>query len=80
MLILSRKRNEQIVIADDIVITVVAIRGGTVRLGFEAPPEVSVHRREIYEAIREGRIRPETVREESDRSGASIGPSDKLDR
>lgn len=52
MLILARKRNEQIVIGDGIVITVVAIRGGSVRLGIDAPKDVTVHRKEIYEAIR----------------------------
>jgi carbon storage regulator len=54
MLILSRKRNEQIVIGDGIVITVVSVRGGNVRLGVEAPPHVAVHRREVYDAIRGG--------------------------
>ena len=51
MLVLSRKKNESIVINNDIVITVVEIRGDKVRLGIEAPREVSVHRREVYEAI-----------------------------
>ncbi len=51
MLILSRKTNEQIVIGDRIVITVVAIRGGNVRLGIEAPDDVPVHRQEVYEAL-----------------------------
>ena len=51
MLILSRKLNERIVIGNDIVITVVSIRGGHVRLGVEAPRQVPVHRREVYEAI-----------------------------
>ncbi len=51
MLVLSRKRDQQIIIGDGIVITVVEIRGDKVRLGIEAPREVSVHRREIYEAI-----------------------------
>ena len=51
MLILSRKLGEQIVIADNIVITVVGIRGDKVRLGIEAPREVPVHRKEIYELI-----------------------------
>jgi len=55
MLILSRKCNEQIVIGDNIVVTVVAIRGGNVRLGIEAPPNVSVHREEVHRAIREGK-------------------------
>ena len=50
MLVLSRKKNESIVINDDITITVVSI-GGKVRLGIEAPREVSVHRREVYDVI-----------------------------
>lgn len=52
MLVLSRKCNEQIVIGDDIIVTVVSIRGGTVRLGIEAPPHVTVHRLEVLQAIR----------------------------
>lgn len=52
MLVLSRKRNEQIVIGSDIIVTVVSIRGGTVRIGIEAPPHVTVHRQEVLDAIR----------------------------
>jgi carbon storage regulator len=51
MLVLSRKKNESIIINDHIVVTVVEIRGDKVRLGIDAPKEVSVHRREVYEAI-----------------------------
>jgi carbon storage regulator len=51
VLVLSRQRNESIVIGDDIVITVVDVRGDKVKLGIEAPKEVPVHRREVYEAI-----------------------------
>ena len=51
MLVLSRKKNESIVIDDDITIVVVDIRGDKVRLGIEAPKEVPVHRREVYDAI-----------------------------
>lgn len=51
MLVLSRHRDESIIIGDDIVITVVDIRGDKVRLGISAPIEVSVHRQEIYELI-----------------------------
>ena len=53
MLVLSRQIGRQIVIGDDIVITVLDIRDGdTVRLGFEVPKEIPVHRREVYDAIK----------------------------
>ena len=51
MLVLSRKKNESIVIDENIVITVVEIRGDKVRLGIEAPKEIPVHRSEVYDAI-----------------------------
>jgi carbon storage regulator len=51
MLVLSRKKNESIIIDDEIVIMVVDIRGDRVRLGIEAPKHVTVHRREVYEMI-----------------------------
>ncbi len=54
MLVLSRKRNQSIVINDDITITIVEIRGDKVRLGVEAPKEVPVHRAEVFEAIKRG--------------------------
>lgn len=56
MLVLSRKKNESIVINDDITIVVVEIRGDKVRLGVEAPKEVPVHRREVYEAIKRNEL------------------------
>lgn len=52
MLVLSRYRDESIMIGDNIVITVVDIRGDKVRLGIDAPTEIPVHRHEIYEAIK----------------------------
>jgi len=52
VLVLSRQRDETIVIGDDIEITVVDIRGDKVRLGVNAPKAVSVHRKEVYDAIR----------------------------
>lgn len=52
MLVLSRKKNESIIIDDQIVITVVEIRGDKVRLGIEAPRDVPIHRSEIHDAIR----------------------------
>jgi len=78
MLVLSRQRDETIMIGDDIEITVVDIRGDKVRLGINAPPEVSVHRKEVWEAIqRENRaaanVKPEDIAnvagESKDRSG-----------
>lgn len=60
MLVLSRKKNESIVINDDITIVVVEIRGDKVRLGIEAPKEVPVHRNEVYEAIRRNQLDEQT--------------------
>ncbi len=55
MLVLTRKTNEQLVIGENIVVTVVEVRPDRVRLGFEAPREVSIHRREVYDAIKQSR-------------------------
>lgn len=52
MLVLSRQRDETIMIGDEIEITVVDIRGDKVRLGITAPTRIAVHRKEVYEAIR----------------------------
>ena len=52
MLVLSRQRDETIMIGDDVEITVVDIRGDKVRLGINAPSEIPVHRKEVYDAIR----------------------------
>ena len=51
MLVLSRKKNESVVINNDVVVTVVEIRGDKVRLGIVAPRDVPVHRQEVYDAI-----------------------------
>ncbi|MBM4005348.1 MAG: carbon storage regulator CsrA [Planctomycetes bacterium] len=51
MLVLSRHRDESIIIGDDIVVTIVDIRGDKVRLGINAPQDVPVHRQEVYDAI-----------------------------
>lgn len=51
MLVLSRRRDESIIIGDNIILTVVDIRGDKVRLGIQAPVEIPVHRQEVYEAI-----------------------------
>ena len=57
MLVLTRNTNESIHIGDNIVITIVEVRGDRVRIGIEAPKNVPVHRREIYNAIRESQSR-----------------------
>ncbi len=69
MLVLSRKKDESIVINNDITIVVVEIRGDKVRLGVEAPKEVPVHRREVFEAISRG----------EPLDAAALPPSDQLD-
>ena len=52
MLVLSRQRDETIMIGDDIELTVVDIRGDKVRLGIKAPTRIAVHRKEVYDSIR----------------------------
>jgi carbon storage regulator len=52
MLVLSRKKDEKIIIGDNITLMVIEIRGDKVRLGIDAPKEVSVHREEVYNAIK----------------------------
>jgi carbon storage regulator len=67
MLVLSRTRDESIIIGDNVVVTVVDVRGDKVKLGIEAPQDITVHRREVYEAIRRenqqaAKLRPEEAR------------------
>ena len=59
MLVLSRKKNESIVIDDNIIVTVVEIRGDKVRLGIQAPKEIPVHRSEVHAAIHSEQLRQE---------------------
>jgi carbon storage regulator len=61
MLVLTRKPNESVVINDDIVVTVVEVRGDKVRLGIQAPRDVSIHRSEVFAAIQ--RAQTETMTE-----------------
>ncbi|MGO9111021.1 MAG: carbon storage regulator CsrA [Thermoguttaceae bacterium] len=56
MLVLSRKLNESIVINDNVVITVLGVKGETVRLGINAPGEIPVHRQEVYEKMQNEEI------------------------
>jgi carbon storage regulator len=70
MLVLSRKVNETIIINDNIVITVVDIRGDKVRLGIEAPKEVPVHRQEVYDAIKRAAAEGPTSARKADSSNS----------
>ena len=58
MLVLSRKQDEKIMIGDSITLMVISIQGDKVRLGIEAPKEVSIHREEVYQAIQQERSTP----------------------
>ena len=58
MLVLSRKKDEKIIIGDNVSIMIVDIQGDKVRLGIEAPREVSVHREEVYQAIQKKQTEP----------------------
>jgi carbon storage regulator len=75
MLVLSRKKNESIVINDDITIVVVEIRGDKVRLGVEAPKEVPVHRREVFDAIHRNELAAgNKTADKADTAGTSGNP------
>ena len=68
MLVLSRHRDESIMIGDEIVITIVDIRGDKVRLGIDAPQDIPVHRQEVYDAI-----------QRENRKASQIQPSETRD-
>jgi carbon storage regulator len=63
MLILTRKLGEKITIGDDVRITLLEIKGAQVRLGIEAPKDISIHRQEIYDRIREENWESSSVNE-----------------
>lgn len=71
MLVLSRKKDESIIINDHIRVTVVEIRGDKVRLGIEAPKDISVHRREVYEAIQNQKTHDDSTRVVTPENGVS---------
>ncbi|MGA0871237.1 MAG: carbon storage regulator CsrA [Phycisphaerales bacterium] len=74
MLVLSRQRDQTVMIGDEIEVTIVDIRGDRVRLGFKAPAEVPVHRKEVYDAIRRENERAAAFRGEI---GRMPGPSEQ---
>jgi len=72
MLVLSRQRDESIIIGDNIVVTIVDIRGDKVRLGIDAPTEVPVHRREVFEAIQRENLQASRLHPKD--TGAKLSP------
>ena len=84
MLVLSRQRDETIMIGDNVEITVVDIRGDKVRLGITAPREIQVHRKEVYEAIKRenqqaAQLSPKDVADVSRPAGAATPPPEGTD-
>ena len=65
MLVLSRKKDEEIMIGDNIIISVVDLRGDKVRLGVSAPSDIPVHRREVYDAIQRENLRCQQQKQSS---------------
>ncbi|QTS84060.1 carbon storage regulator CsrA [Coxiella endosymbiont of Amblyomma nuttalli] len=56
MLILTRRVSESVIVGDDVKVTVLGVKGNQVRLGIDAPKEISIHREEIYERIQQERL------------------------
>ena len=77
MLVLSREKDESIMIGDDVEITIVDVRGNKVRLGINAPREVSVHRKEIYLAIQKEKSQGGTEAPQAHKDGNGDGNSSK---
>ncbi len=73
MLVLSRKTDEKIIIGDSITIMVIEVRGDKVRLGIDAPKEISVHREEVYNAIKKGENRGKPTERKKGRPTEQLG-------
>ena len=80
MLVLTRKLGENIRIGDSVKITVLEVRSGQVKLGIEAPPDVKVHREEIYARIQEENRRAQNWKPEAGPGGAPTGEKRENDR
>ena len=79
MLVLSRQKDESIVIGDDVEVTIVDVRGDKVRLGINAPRSISVHRKEIYEAIqREKQAKAKGNADKNSKTSDTSSPDDKV--
>ena len=76
MLVLTRKLGENIRIGNSVKITVLEVRSGQVKLGIEAPPEVKVHREEIYVRIQEEARRAQEAKQAEGEGGEKGGPDD----
>ncbi|MFH1884143.1 MAG: carbon storage regulator CsrA [Planctomycetota bacterium] len=75
MLVLSRQRDESIMIGDDVEIIIVDVRGDKVRLGITAPKEIPVHRREIYDAIQREKRQKKETQEKQEKESQAPQPS-----
>ncbi len=77
MLVLSRQRDESIMIGDDVEIIIVDVRGDKVRLGITAPKEIPVHRREIYDAIQREKKQKKELQEQEHETPQTTKESEK---
>ena len=77
MLVLSRQRDESIMIGDDVEIIIVDVRGDKVRLGITAPKEIPVHRREIYDAIQREKNQKKETQEKQEKESQTTQPSNE---
>ena len=75
MLVLSRQRDESIMIGDNVEIIIVDVRGDKVRLGITAPKEIPVHRREIYDAIQREKNQKKEPQEKQEKESQTTQPS-----
>ena len=76
MLVLSRQRDESIMIGDDVEIIIVDVRGDKVRLGITAPKNIPVHRREIYDAIQREKSEKKESQEPQDKKSKTESPKE----
>jgi carbon storage regulator len=79
MLVLTRKLGENIRIGDSVKITVLEVRSGQVKLGIEAPPEIKVHREEIYARIQEENRRAQRLKSEPHSGPGTVREGEKKD-